>query len=220
MVKSGREDIHDLRSVETEFPAIAFNDEVSSEKPLSYEPTVSSLNDEIDFRISFDDSDDEDYTNYYRMLFYLIMNLYVPFGIPFDPKRYYKDEFYKEVAEANGDYTLALFKLGKLVSKNGYGVLVLENMDAYRDEGMGDVIFGEPFLREVRIKTRRFEWMITIYNGDDEVNEEDKMNGISHPFQKLKGFYKGVLNLGPDYIRDAKMEEWLTRGHISMHEME
>ncbi|GKA04844.1 hypothetical protein Tco_0683964 [Tanacetum coccineum] len=56
------EDIHDLRSVETEFPAIAFNDEVSSEKTLSCEPTVSSLNDEIDFRISFDDSDDEDYT--------------------------------------------------------------------------------------------------------------------------------------------------------------
>ncbi|GJT56172.1 hypothetical protein Tco_0991226 [Tanacetum coccineum] len=48
-------------SVEIEFPAITFNDEVSS-KTLSYEPTVSSLNDEIDFRISFDDSDDEDYT--------------------------------------------------------------------------------------------------------------------------------------------------------------
>ncbi|GKE85617.1 putative reverse transcriptase domain-containing protein [Tanacetum coccineum] len=30
--------------------------------------------------------------------------------------------------------------------------VVLEDMDAYRDEGMGDVIFGEPFLREVRIK--------------------------------------------------------------------
>ncbi|GKC10385.1 hypothetical protein Tco_1007167 [Tanacetum coccineum] len=29
------EDIHDLRSVETEFPAIAFNDGVSSEKTLS-----------------------------------------------------------------------------------------------------------------------------------------------------------------------------------------
>ncbi|GJR62088.1 hypothetical protein Tco_1504250 [Tanacetum coccineum] len=56
------EDIHDLRSVETEFPAIAFNDGVSSEKTLSCEPTVSSLNDEIDFRISFDDSDNEDYT--------------------------------------------------------------------------------------------------------------------------------------------------------------
>ncbi|GJT08819.1 hypothetical protein Tco_0843281 [Tanacetum coccineum] len=41
---------------------IAFNDEVSSEKTLSCEPTISSLNDEFDFRISFDDSADEDYT--------------------------------------------------------------------------------------------------------------------------------------------------------------
>ncbi|GKE73458.1 hypothetical protein Tco_1535499 [Tanacetum coccineum] len=54
------EDILDLRSVENEFLAIAFNDGVSS-KTLSCEPTISSLNDEIDFRISFDDSDDEDY---------------------------------------------------------------------------------------------------------------------------------------------------------------
>ncbi|GKE02491.1 hypothetical protein Tco_1390474 [Tanacetum coccineum] len=48
-------------SVETEFPAIAFNDEVSS-KALSCEPTISSLNNEINFRISFDNSDDEGYT--------------------------------------------------------------------------------------------------------------------------------------------------------------
>ncbi|GKB70401.1 putative reverse transcriptase domain-containing protein [Tanacetum coccineum] len=126
--------------------------------------------------------------------------------------------------------------------------VVLEDMDAYRDEGMGDIIVGEPFLREVRIKTRRIDGTITIYNGDDEVtyqvvrshprfrnytneqcnkipplpkvSEVDKINGISHVYQKLKGFYKRVLNLGPDYIRDAKMEEWLTRGHISVHEME
>ncbi|GKB61293.1 hypothetical protein Tco_0917479 [Tanacetum coccineum] len=56
------EDVHDLGSIETEFPAIVFNDTLTSEAPLSYEPTVSSLNDEIDFRISFDESDDEDYT--------------------------------------------------------------------------------------------------------------------------------------------------------------
>nr|GEW67213.1 hypothetical protein [Tanacetum cinerariifolium] len=55
-------DIHDLRSVETKFPAITFNDKVLSEKTLSCEPTISSLNDEIDFRVSFDDFDDEDYT--------------------------------------------------------------------------------------------------------------------------------------------------------------
>ncbi|GJR35667.1 putative reverse transcriptase domain-containing protein [Tanacetum coccineum] len=47
--------------------------------------------------------------------------------------------------------------------------VVLEDMDAYRDEGMGDIIVGEPFLREVRIKAKRFEGIITLYNGDDEV---------------------------------------------------
>ncbi|GJR19739.1 hypothetical protein Tco_0968266 [Tanacetum coccineum] len=119
---------------------------------------------------------------------------------------------------------------------------VLENMDAYRDEGMGDVIFGKPFLREVGINTRRFKWMITIYNGDDEVtyqmmrshprfkhhtneqcnkippllkvSEKDEVNGILHAYQKLKGFYKGVLNLGPDYIRRMRMiEEGSPRAH-------
>ncbi|GJW09627.1 hypothetical protein Tco_1575454 [Tanacetum coccineum] len=125
-------------------------------------------------------------------------------------------------------------------------MIVLEDMDAYRDEGMGDVIFGEPFLREVRINAKRFEGMITIYNGNEnvtyqivrshprfkhhtneqcnkippllKVSKEDMMNGISHSYQKLKSFYKGVLNLGPEYVRDAKMEEWLTRRHISVHE--
>ncbi|GKA93076.1 hypothetical protein Tco_0815062 [Tanacetum coccineum] len=56
------EDVHELRSVESEFPAIVFNDTLTSEAALSCEPTVSSLNDEIDFRISFDESDDEDCT--------------------------------------------------------------------------------------------------------------------------------------------------------------
>ncbi|GJY20439.1 hypothetical protein Tco_0393005 [Tanacetum coccineum] len=58
------EDVHDLRSVETEFPAIVFDDAFTSEVKHSCEPPVSSLNNnEIDFRISFDESDDEDYTD-------------------------------------------------------------------------------------------------------------------------------------------------------------
>ncbi|GJW28229.1 hypothetical protein Tco_0045104 [Tanacetum coccineum] len=64
LVKSNKlfHDVHDLRSVETEFLAIVFNDNLTSNETLSYEPTVSSLNNnEIDFRISFNESDDEDY---------------------------------------------------------------------------------------------------------------------------------------------------------------
>ncbi|GJZ60741.1 hypothetical protein Tco_0616557, partial [Tanacetum coccineum] len=59
------EDVHDLGSVETEFPDIVFNDMLTSKAALSCVPTVSSLslnNDEIDFRILFDESDDEDCT--------------------------------------------------------------------------------------------------------------------------------------------------------------
>ncbi|GJR49553.1 hypothetical protein Tco_1400074 [Tanacetum coccineum] len=60
------EDVHDLRSVETEFPAIVLNDALTPEVTLSCEPTVSPFNDnKIDFRISFDESDNEDYTVIY-----------------------------------------------------------------------------------------------------------------------------------------------------------
>ncbi|GJT48104.1 hypothetical protein Tco_0974261 [Tanacetum coccineum] len=57
------EDIYYLKSVETEFPAIVLNDALTFEVTLSCEPTVSPLNDnKIEFRISFDESDNEDYT--------------------------------------------------------------------------------------------------------------------------------------------------------------
>ncbi|GJW74485.1 hypothetical protein Tco_0133855 [Tanacetum coccineum] len=119
--------------------------------------------------------------------------------------------------------------------------VVLEDMNAYRDEGMGDVIFSEPFLREVRIKAKRFEGIITLYNGDDEVtyqmvrshprfkrhnneqcnkippllkvSEKDEKNELSHAYQKLKGFYKGVLNRTRLHSRckDGRMAH--TRAH-------
>ncbi|GJR06722.1 hypothetical protein Tco_0529706 [Tanacetum coccineum] len=48
-------------NLETEYPAIVFDD--TSDAALSWEPTVSPLdNNEIDFEISFDESDDKDYT--------------------------------------------------------------------------------------------------------------------------------------------------------------
>ncbi|GJY87348.1 hypothetical protein Tco_0501976 [Tanacetum coccineum] len=95
---------------------------------------------------------------------------------------------------------------------------ILEDMDAYHVNEMSDVIFGKPFLREVGIKTKWFEGIITLYNGDDEVtyqmvrshpnfkhhtneqcnkippllkvSENDERNGISHAYQKLKGSTK------------------------------
>ncbi|GKE25525.1 gag-pol polyprotein [Tanacetum coccineum] len=111
----------------------------------------------------------------------------------------------------------------------------------------GDIILEESFCKASCVEARRFDGLITIHNGNDNVTYQmtrshprfkylsnaecnkiktlrkvsvhDKLNGISHPYQKLKSFYKGVLNSGPKYIRDVKMKERLTRGHISVHEM-
>ncbi|GJY01814.1 hypothetical protein Tco_0359966 [Tanacetum coccineum] len=47
-----------------DFPAIVFDDPLATDHKISSEPTVSPLvNNEIDFKISFDESDDEDYTS-------------------------------------------------------------------------------------------------------------------------------------------------------------
>ncbi|GKA08140.1 reverse transcriptase domain-containing protein, partial [Tanacetum coccineum] len=52
-----------LESVKAEFPAIVIDDTVTPQDALPCKPQVSTPgNDEIDFRISFDESDDEDYT--------------------------------------------------------------------------------------------------------------------------------------------------------------
>ncbi|GJY75558.1 hypothetical protein Tco_0480674 [Tanacetum coccineum] len=57
------EDLHELSSVEAEFPAIIINDAFAPHDALQCKSQVSThINDEIDFRISFDESDDEDYT--------------------------------------------------------------------------------------------------------------------------------------------------------------
>ncbi|GKE38144.1 hypothetical protein Tco_1461549 [Tanacetum coccineum] len=49
--------------MEVEFPAIVVNDDFAPKETLQYKSRVSTpFNDEIDFRISFDESDDEDYT--------------------------------------------------------------------------------------------------------------------------------------------------------------
>ncbi|GJT55992.1 hypothetical protein Tco_0991046 [Tanacetum coccineum] len=54
--------LHDLSSMEAEFLAIVINDAFAPQDALQCKSHVSTFNDEIDFRISFDKSDDEDYT--------------------------------------------------------------------------------------------------------------------------------------------------------------
>ncbi|GJY85867.1 reverse transcriptase domain-containing protein [Tanacetum coccineum] len=135
---------------------------------------------------------------------YIDVNFFPLLSINMMSKRFY-NSIMKDKLEFKGKSVVGAFMnapifIGTISVVTDFAVM--EDMDRYRDKEMGDVIVGKEFYKEIR------------------VSEEDKKNGISHPYQKLKGFYKGVLNLGPDYIRDAKTEEWLTRGHINVHEME
>ncbi|GJU69856.1 hypothetical protein Tco_1256115 [Tanacetum coccineum] len=61
-----REDIDYFKDFETDFPAIVYKDALASDHEISSEPKVNPLDDnEIDFKISFNESDDEDYTFIY-----------------------------------------------------------------------------------------------------------------------------------------------------------
>ncbi|GKB01656.1 putative reverse transcriptase domain-containing protein [Tanacetum coccineum] len=87
----------------------------------------------------------------------------------------------------------------------------LEDMDAYRDEGMGDVIFGEPFLREVGIKTKRFEGKITIYNGDDKVTYQMVRSHL-----RFKNHTNEQCNKIPPLLKDPitiEMRRWENGSH-------
>ncbi|GJT74586.1 hypothetical protein Tco_1041311 [Tanacetum coccineum] len=80
---------------------------------------------------------------------------------------------------------------------------VLEDMDAYRNEGMGNFIFGGPFLREVRINAKQFEGMITIHNSNEEVTYQ--MVG-AHP--RFEHHTNEQCNKLPPLLKDlAKRKE-------------
>ncbi|GJS68039.1 hypothetical protein Tco_0682604 [Tanacetum coccineum] len=46
---------------------------------------------------------------------------------------------------------------------------VVEDMDPHFDEGMGDVIVGEPFCKASCVEAKRFDGIITIHDEDDSV---------------------------------------------------
>ncbi|GKC03183.1 hypothetical protein Tco_0994793 [Tanacetum coccineum] len=80
--------------------------------------------------------------------------------------------------------------------------VVLEDMDVYRDKGMGDVIFGEPFLREVGINARRFEGMITIYTVNEDVTYQMVR---SHP--RFKHHTNEQCNKTPPLLKDLAVKK-------------
>ncbi|GJV42163.1 hypothetical protein Tco_1420603 [Tanacetum coccineum] len=57
-------------------------------------------------------------------------------------------------------------------------MIVVENMDGYRDKDMGDIILEESFCKASCVEARRFDGLITIHNGNDNVTYQ---MARSHP---------------------------------------
>nr|GEW44945.1 hypothetical protein [Tanacetum cinerariifolium] len=81
---------------------------------------------------------------------------------------------------------------------------VLEDMDAYRDEGMGDVIFGKSFMREVGINAKRFEGMITIYNGSLEDILMSNATKIIYLYAKEHNIQEKTEHVNAVFTRSGK----------------
>ncbi|GJY09510.1 putative reverse transcriptase domain-containing protein [Tanacetum coccineum] len=79
---------------------------------------------------------------------------------------------------------------------------VVENMAGYRDQDIGDVIFGEPFCKASCVKAIRFDGLITIHNGNDNVTYQ---MARSHP--RLKHLCNAQCNKIMPLLKDLAGKE-------------
>ncbi|GJX86584.1 hypothetical protein Tco_0337358 [Tanacetum coccineum] len=133
--------------------AIVFNDTLTYEAALSCEPTVSSLNEnEFDFRISFDESDDEDCTIVYTAYPNLMDTAY----------------------QLSGRYPVFIFsKVYTAYSLNEYGVYVTSINTAYPGEWIRRIDFLYSFryfsVRMTKVIKGEFEKINDIKVEDDSL---------------------------------------------------
>ncbi|GKA04440.1 hypothetical protein Tco_0683560 [Tanacetum coccineum] len=80
---------------------------------------------------------------------------------------------------------------------------VVKNMDGYRDQDMGDDIFGEPFCKASCVEARRFDGLITIHNGNDNVSVQTTELNLART-KKLKKFLQGELAERCNVISEAE----------------
>ncbi|GJU93691.1 putative reverse transcriptase domain-containing protein [Tanacetum coccineum] len=95
---------------------------------------------------------------------YVDTNFFPLFSISVMPKRLH-NLIMKDKLEFKGKNIIGTF-INIPIFVGNFSVMtnfiVVEDIDNFGDDGIGDVIVGKPFCRMVRVKTKRFEGMITI----------------------------------------------------------
>ncbi|GJS12945.1 hypothetical protein Tco_0407417 [Tanacetum coccineum] len=111
--------------------------------------------------------------------------------------------------------------------------IILENINEFVEKGLTEVLFGQPFKEHVGLVEDLVKGVLWFKIGDDKtifnmpraeerfgkltvrqhntmgpllkISDEDKSKGIHHPYQKIKGFYQGYLELGKEYKHDQEV---------------
>ncbi|GJR76576.1 gag-pol polyprotein [Tanacetum coccineum] len=88
---------------------------------------------------------------------------------------------------------------------------IVENMDGYRDQDMGDIILREPFCKASCVEARRFDGLITIHNGNDNVTYQ---MARSHP--RFKHLSNAQCNKIKPLLKDLARKEIDNVGEVSI----
>ncbi|GKA55888.1 homeodomain-like protein [Tanacetum coccineum] len=78
--------------------------------------------------------------------------------------------------------------------------------------GNDKTIFSMPRAekRFSKLTTKQHNMMPPIL----KISDKDMAKGVSKPYQKIKKFYKGFLDLGDEYKQDQEVIDWIRRGHV------
>nr|GEV64880.1 hypothetical protein [Tanacetum cinerariifolium] len=111
--------------------------------------------------------------------------------------------------------------------------IILENVNEFVEKRLTEVIFSKPFKEKIGLEediskgilwfkirddktifnTPRAEWRLSKLTTEQQnmmspilkISYEDKAKGIIHPYEKLKEFYIGCLNLREEYKQDVEV---------------
>ncbi|GJS55702.1 hypothetical protein Tco_0629064, partial [Tanacetum coccineum] len=246
---------HDLdyfNDIENKFPTIVYNDGLTSKSDLGNktlnsttstdefnftnetslseyeEEIISRFNDLFDeTQLEINDNDNnvgivqlsKENEGEDRMLLFLIMNLYVPFGIPFDPKRYYKDGSQTNVAEAQD---LAVNETNFKVSR--VKVKIYPNSGNVRENlhnAMGNDSVARVFLLLSQLltlgSTRMSGWALDFVEDKDEETDTDEETNEGESNGEdvgLKKFSTWEGDSDEEAVPDTKFKEEIPKTNV------
>ncbi|GJX46973.1 retrovirus-related pol polyprotein from transposon TNT 1-94 [Tanacetum coccineum] len=90
-------------------------------------------------------------------------------NVPLELRRDQVDDLMPTIkeGEVNDEPMIDIIKTRNNESFDEYPIV--ENMDGYRDQDMGDIILEEPFCKASCVEAKRFDGLITMHNGSDNI---------------------------------------------------